>query len=362
MGHVAVNLRTRTTLTCHDLPVTDTATLPADLAEPVGGPPLAPWSRRVVAALLDGAILGGATWVVLGSGASEPSLAPTFTPGAAPEQGWFTSPWLVGLLVAMLALQGWTGATPGKRVAGVAIVRLSDGLPVGFLASALRVVAHLLDGIFLIGYLRPLWNVRKQTFADSIVGTLAVQTREPPAHPWFARFRHERSAWRSAVVTVVAVSLCLLGVAFSSTQTGAASEYETDVPCAADVRSATASVQASRHVQTFVDRRLWVTRASTEADQTALSITWTWVDTGPSPARRVHEIDILDADGMVVSTIEQEVAFDHPAVLDPVRITPSDLSSAGGPGWTVESRLVSDGTTVASCVVSQQDWDAVHRG
>ena len=116
----------------------------------------------------------------------------------------------------MLALQGWTGATPGKRVAGVAVVRVSDGLPVGFLASALRVVAHLLDAIFLIGYLRPLWNARKQTFADSIVGTLAVQTREPPAHPWFARFRREPSALGSTVVSVAALAVCVLGVGFST--------------------------------------------------------------------------------------------------------------------------------------------------
>ena len=44
--------------TCHDLPVTDTVVLPPDLATPADGPPLASWSRRVVAALLDGAILG----------------------------------------------------------------------------------------------------------------------------------------------------------------------------------------------------------------------------------------------------------------------------------------------------------------
>ena len=80
----------------------------------------------------------------------------------------------------MLALQGWTGATPGKRVAGVAVVRVSDGLPVGFLASGLRVVAHLLDAILLIGYLRPLWNVaagRRSPTRSS--GTLASRRASP---------------------------------------------------------------------------------------------------------------------------------------------------------------------------------------
>jgi Mce-associated membrane protein len=344
--------------------VTDTAVVPAELAAPADGPPLASWARRVIAALLDGAILGGATWIVLGSRESEPSLTPTFAVGAASDLdtgAWFTSPWLVGLLLAMLAVQGWTGATPGKRVAGVAVVRISDSLPIGLLASAGRVVAHLLDAILLIGYLRPLWNGRKQTFADSIVGTLAVQTREPPAHPWFARFRREPSALRSTVVTVASFALCVLGFAFSSTQTSAGFEHETDVPCVAGVQSPTASVEATRHVQTFLDRRLWVTRSSVEPAQTALSITWTWVHADLSTARRAHEIDILDADGEVVSVIEQELPFDSPAVLDPLRITPFDLSG-GGPGWTVESRLVADGVTVASCTVSQDDWDAIRPG
>ena len=345
--------------------MTDTTTLAVDLDEPVAGPPLASWSRRVIAALLDGAILSGATWVALGSTVASPSLTPHADLTSSPPDGlvhspveWLSSPWLVGLVLAMLALQGWTGATPGKRVVGVAVVRASDGLPAGLLVSAGRVVAHLLDAILLIGYLRPLVHSRRQTFADSILGTLAVQTREPPAHPWFVRFRREPSALGSTVVSVAAVGLCASGVAFSSTQTSAASEHDTDVPCVVDVESVTASVDASRHVQSFVDRRLGVTRASTQEPTTELSITWTWVDPAASTSRRVHEIDIVDADGDVVSTIEQDVAFDSPAVLQPLRITPFDLSG-GGPGWTVESRLVSDGLTVASCTVSQADWDGV---
>ena len=93
-----------------------------------------PGLRRVVAALLDGAILGGATWLVLGSGglgavadARRFDVGPSERDGRRRPVAWFTSPWLVGLLLAMLALQGWTGATPGKRRGGVAIVRVSDG-------------------------------------------------------------------------------------------------------------------------------------------------------------------------------------------------------------------------------------------
>ncbi|KQR11916.1 RDD family protein [Cellulomonas sp. Leaf334] len=344
--------------------MTDTEVLPPDLAPPADGPPLASWLRRVVAALLDGSILGGATWIVLGPGGSGPSLTPTFdvdATGGVDVVGWFTSPWLVGLLVAMLALQGWTGATPGKRVAGVAVVRVSDGLPVGFLASALRVVAHVLDAIFLIGYLRPLWNARKQTFADSIVGTLAVETREPPAHPWFARFRRERSVWRSAVVNVAAIVVCALGVAFSASQTTTGSVQTSDVPCVEGVQTATASVAGSREVLAYVDQRLWLTRPSTDLSQTRLSIGWTWYDTDLMSVDRMVATDILDADGQVVTEHEQEPGARSIAVLDPVTIEAADLENAGR-GWTVESRLVSNGATVASCMVSQEDWDSAGQG
>lgn len=344
--------------------MTDTQVLPSDLAPPADEPVLASWLRRVVAAILDGSILGGATWIVLGPGGSAPSLTPMFqidASGGLDVVAWLSSPWLVGLLVAMLALQGWTGATPGKRVAGVAVVRASDGLPVGLLASALRVVAHVLDAILLIGYLRPIWNDQKQTFADSIVGTLAVQTREPPAHPWFARFRREPSPWRSAVVNVAAIVLCALGVAFSASQTVTGSVQTSEVPCVEEVQTATASVEGSREVASYVDQRMWLTRPSTDLSQTRLSIGWTWYDTDLMSVDRLVATDILDADGHVVTEIEQVLGDRSVAVLDAVTIDAADLENAGR-GWTVESRLVSDGVIVASCTVSEQDWDGANRG
>ena len=343
--------------------MTDTEVLPTDLAPPADGPILASWLRRVVAALLDGSILGGATSIMLGPEGSGPSLTPTFdvdATGGVDLVGWFTSPWLVGLLVAMLALQGWTGATPGKRVAGVAIVRATDGLPVGIVSSALRVVAHLLDAILLIGYLRPLWNVRKQTFADSIVGTLAVETREPPAHPWFTRFRREPSVWRSAVVNVAAGVVCarrgVLGVA----------DHDR---VRADVRG---PVRRGRADRDRVRRRLTGGRglrgpadvaepaqpgALADRPEHRLDLGGHRPDVGPSiPGGRCAQ-----RRRVVVGEHEQDVSDRSIAVLNPVTIPSTTLDSAG-PGWTVESRLVSNGATVASCTVSQEDWDGAGQG
>ena len=83
------------------------------------------------------------------------------------------------------------------------------------MVSVVRVVAHLVDAILLIGYLRPLWNAKRQTFADSIVGTIVIATREPAPHPRIAGSRRAPSALGSAVVTVAAVAVCVLGIGFS---------------------------------------------------------------------------------------------------------------------------------------------------
>lgn len=346
--------------------MTDTAVLPPDLAMPPDGPPLASWVRRVVAALLDGSILAGASWVVLGSGGSSPTLTPTFAPGAAPEPGWSTSPWLVALLVAMLALQGWTGATPGKRVAGVAVVRLSDGRPVGFVASVLRVVAHLLDAIFFVGYLRPLWHPRKQTFADSIVGTLAVQTREPLPHPWFARFRREPSAVGSTAVTVAALAACVLGVGFSSSTSVWGGDWEAPVPCTADgtVAAPSAAGNASRSGGAMSERRLWITRTVDADVDKALSVRWTWTATDRHLDGVRYETDVRRADGSTIwesQDLESTGRASEILRADVAFVPAGDLREAG-PVWTAQTRLVVDGETVGACTIDSADWDAANRG
>lgn len=345
--------------------MTDTVALPTDLAAPVDGPPLAAWSRRVVAALLDGAILSGATWLVLGSRGVVPWLQPgfgDFAPDVAEPVGWHTSGVLVALVLGMLALQGWTGATPGKRVAGVAVVRRSDGRPAGIFASGLRVVAHLLDSILLIGYLRPLWNARRQTFADSIAGTLVVQTREPPAHPWFARYRREPSAVGSTAVSVAAVSVCVLGVGFSmSSSSSWGGEWESPVPCVDDgtVAAPTATATASRAGGTMLERRLWIVRETDDHVEKGLRITWTWTSPAATLDGALIETDLRRADGSVIEvTQDATTSMGSPdMVLDPLLLSTSDLGEAG-PGWTAQNRLVVNGEVIGACSIDAADWEA----
>jgi Mce-associated membrane protein len=343
--------------------VTDIATRLTDVGQPADEPPLASWTRRVIAALLDDAVLGGAAWLVLGIGGAAPSMAPFVPMGTGPENpvSWLTSGWLVAVFVGYLALQGYTGATPGKRVAGVAIVRASDGLPIGFVASVGRVLAHALDAIFLIGYLRPLWNTKRQTFADSIVGTLALQTREPPAHPWFARFRREPSAARSTVVSVGATILVLLGVGFSTTSYASGSTEQSAIPCVDDgtVADATASAAAARTRSWSLERRLWVSRTDTLSDETGLSLTWSVLSSAPDAGGAQVETDLQRADGSVIQETQEGLSVTSwdsgEIVFGPTPVPLGDLEAAG-PGWMAHSQLVVDGEVVGACTVDGADW------
>jgi uncharacterized RDD family membrane protein YckC len=79
--------------------------------------------------------------------------------------------------------QGRTGASVGKSVLAIRLVN-SDLQPIGAGWSFLRYLLHILDGICYIGYLWPIWDSRKQTFADKIMNTFVIQatTPQPPAY------------------------------------------------------------------------------------------------------------------------------------------------------------------------------------
>ena len=325
-------------------------------------PPYAHWSRRVVAALLDSAVLTGATWLVLGSGGAAPSLTPAVL-RSSHDQGisWVSSPVLVALVVVLVAVQGYTGATPGKRVVGIAVVRAATGRPVGLLTSALRVVAHLLDAIVLIGYLRPLWDMQRRTFADSLVGTVVLRTRDTPPHPWFAR-RTRPTRTGSALVTAGSVAVCALGIGFSTTTMSSGWSSTATVPCTAQAGPSLATATVSRERLWSKDRRLWATRPAPRPGEDQLSIAWRWDGlAGGLPHPTGIRTELLDVSGVVVTTVDQEVGqrdwADGPVQLDPTPLSTTDLARAGQ-GWTVRSALTVGGTTVASCTVGAEDWSA----
>ncbi len=96
---------------------------------------------------------------------------------------------LVGLLVGYLAsisfsiwqliVQGRTGQTIGKRRLGIRLVAEATGQPLGPWLSIGRQLVHVLDSYSYVGYLWPLWDVKKQTFADKILHTIVVRAPTP---------------------------------------------------------------------------------------------------------------------------------------------------------------------------------------
>jgi uncharacterized RDD family membrane protein YckC len=91
---------------------------------------------------------------------------------------------LVGIgVLLMIGIQLWnrtfrmgrTGQSVGKKVMGIKLVEERTGRPMGAGMCFVRELAHFLDGIAYIGYLWPLWDTKRQTFADMVMSTVVVR-------------------------------------------------------------------------------------------------------------------------------------------------------------------------------------------
>jgi uncharacterized RDD family membrane protein YckC len=71
---------------------------------------------------------------------------------------------------------GTRGATPGKKIMKLRVVRVDGVDPVGYGKAALRLVGYMASGFILyIGFLMILFTDRKQGLHDMIAGTLVVR-------------------------------------------------------------------------------------------------------------------------------------------------------------------------------------------
>jgi uncharacterized RDD family membrane protein YckC len=136
-----------------------------------GFPLLATYGQRVGGFLIDIGIPGGLLAVVLIAAlATRDVLLIGVVYPAAAAVG------LVFLLWNSGYRQGRSGQSLGKIALGTRLVGARTGEPVGFARAVGRQVAHLLDGLTLgLGYVWPLWDEQRQTFADKVCGTLVVQ-------------------------------------------------------------------------------------------------------------------------------------------------------------------------------------------
>lgn len=190
--------------------------------------PTASWLARVVATLLDEAVLLAAAFLL---SPAVPVEIGDSLPGTVILDPAHRTPAFLAVVVIGVLMQAYLGATPGKLVMGIAVVRDGDARPIGLLRTLGRWVAHLLDALLFIGYLRPLWHHERRTFADSIAGTLVLATRAPLRHAGFERDRNavgpplvwteaRPPRWRRHLTTAAA-AVCTVGVLYGCGPTGA---------------------------------------------------------------------------------------------------------------------------------------------
>ncbi|WP_372593265.1 RDD family protein [Actinotalea sp.] len=142
------------------------------------GPELAHWGLRVGASVIDNIIAGIPYFigVVISTSTASISEDGTTLTGGAP-----LAVAVGGLLSFALWIwnrgvkQGGTGQSVGKKVLGIRLLKEADGQPVGVGMALVRDIVHIVDGFFYLGYLWPLWDAKKQTFADKILTTLVVK-------------------------------------------------------------------------------------------------------------------------------------------------------------------------------------------
>ncbi len=164
--------------------------------------PMASWGRRVVASLIDSAVqlLGLLPYVVglvllasvLPTGANPTSPTASELNSADPTTLLIASGLMLlgGLLSLGLFLwnrvfqTGRTGQSVGKAAMHIYLVSVTSGQPIGAGSAFIREIAHVVDSILYLGYLWPLWDRRRQTFADKICNCVVAHPspqRDPQA-------------------------------------------------------------------------------------------------------------------------------------------------------------------------------------
>lgn len=180
--------------------VEETETIPAaDQATPNG---LAPWHVRAAAFAVD-VLPGVAVAVTMVLAGLAVAVQSTWW--------WLCVCVLAGALlltgvnrVALPVIKGWS---VGRALAGIVVVR-PDGTAPGPGRLLLRDLAHLLDTIAVfVGWLWPLWDARRRTFADLLLRT-EVRRVDPENRP--ANIRR-----LTAITVSTAALLCIGGAAIS---------------------------------------------------------------------------------------------------------------------------------------------------
>jgi uncharacterized RDD family membrane protein YckC len=154
--------------------------------QPLVPPPrsdYAGWGQRVRARLLD----QGPTYVgliIFSAGYLIGIVELAQSSGSAPDYQSAAVAMIIGLGVTLASMiwvaynrwmiAGKTGRSFGKRVTKIKLIGEESNSPIGPRNACIRDLVHILDALTVVGYLWPLWDGRRQTFADKIMRTIVV--------------------------------------------------------------------------------------------------------------------------------------------------------------------------------------------
>jgi uncharacterized RDD family membrane protein YckC len=150
------------------------------------GEPYAHWGRRVGAYFIDGALLAPfyavamIGFLLIFSGSTTDPVTNQVTLGSSAPAG-FAVAGVAGLAMIVFGFwnqvfrQGRRGASLGKQWLNLMVVSENDGRPIGALLTFVRQLVHILDSLACyVGWLWPLWDAKRQTFADKIMSTVVL--------------------------------------------------------------------------------------------------------------------------------------------------------------------------------------------
>lgn len=155
-------------------------------------PPYASWGARVGAYLIDRLIVFVPAAIFYGLGfvigfkdadcVTEQTDTSYSTNCSGGLSGAGVALIVVGALIALVGglwliyQEGTTGQTPGRKMLNIKLIREADGQVLGFGMAFVRQLCHAVDSLACyLGWLWPIWDAKRQTFADKIISSIVVK-------------------------------------------------------------------------------------------------------------------------------------------------------------------------------------------
>jgi uncharacterized RDD family membrane protein YckC len=87
--------------------------------------------------------------------------------------------WLIIAIGYYTVMEAQSGATIGKRLVGLKVVKLDAAAPIDMQASLVRNVLRLVDGFlfYLVGAISVWMSDKKQRIGDRVAGTVVIRVR-----------------------------------------------------------------------------------------------------------------------------------------------------------------------------------------